>query len=221
MTLSPSDTPAYRVHPHNEEAEQALLGALLVNNHAYEKVSEFPRTEHFFGPVHGQLYEAIVKFIERGQVHNPVTLDWQHSSGNIAVPSPALFPLYGAQVGDGTLSCVQDDTPTRLRVTAPAIERVLARPHADTLTCPLVSMKASWLVNSLSVRRVLAPALLLDNKRARNGAILSTRRIAGLPTGLLAYSPSRECAVALLCWRASLLGCWGATVPSRSQSVSS
>ena len=66
--------PEYRAQPHNEEAEQALLGALLVNNRAYEKVSEFLRPEHFFGPVHGRIYGAIVNFIERGQVANPVTL---------------------------------------------------------------------------------------------------------------------------------------------------
>ena len=74
MTLSPTEEPAYRVQPHNEEAEQALLGALLVNNRAYEKVSEFLLPDHFYGPVHGRIYGAIVNFIERGQIANPVTL---------------------------------------------------------------------------------------------------------------------------------------------------
>lgn len=64
----------YRVSPHNEEVEQALLGALLVNNRALEKVSEFLKPEHFYNPVHGRIYEAIVKFVERGQDASPITL---------------------------------------------------------------------------------------------------------------------------------------------------
>lgn len=64
----------YRVQPHNEEVEQALLGALLVNNRALEKVSEFLRPEHFYNPVHGRIFEAITKFVERGQDASPITL---------------------------------------------------------------------------------------------------------------------------------------------------
>lgn len=64
----------YRVQPHNEEVEQALLGALLVNNRSLEKVSEFLKPEHFYNPVHGRIFEAIVKFVERGQDASPITL---------------------------------------------------------------------------------------------------------------------------------------------------
>lgn len=60
--------------PHNEEVEQALLGALLVNNKSLEKISEFLRAEHFFNSVHGRIYDAIVKFVERGQDASPITL---------------------------------------------------------------------------------------------------------------------------------------------------
>lgn len=64
----------FRVMPHNEEVEQALLGALLVNNKSLEKVSEFLRPEHFYNPVHGRIYQAISTFIERGQDASPITL---------------------------------------------------------------------------------------------------------------------------------------------------
>jgi replicative DNA helicase len=64
----------YRSAPHNEEVEQSLLGALLVNNKALEKVSEFLRAEHFYNPVHGRIYDAIAKFVERGQDASPITL---------------------------------------------------------------------------------------------------------------------------------------------------
>jgi replicative DNA helicase len=64
----------YRVMPHNDEVEQALLGALLINNKALEKVSEFLKSEHFYNPVHGRIYDAIFKFVERGQDASPATL---------------------------------------------------------------------------------------------------------------------------------------------------
>ena len=70
----PREDAEYRVMPHNEEVEQALLGALLVNNKSLEKVSEFLRAAHFYNPVHGRIFEAIVKFVERGQDASPITL---------------------------------------------------------------------------------------------------------------------------------------------------
>ena len=60
--------------PHNIEAEQALLGALLYNNLSYEHVSDFLRPEHFSHQAHGSIYSAIVLLLEKGQVADPVTL---------------------------------------------------------------------------------------------------------------------------------------------------
>ena len=45
--LREGDLAHYRTPPHNNEAEQALLGAILVNNNAYHRVSEFLLPEHF------------------------------------------------------------------------------------------------------------------------------------------------------------------------------
>jgi replicative DNA helicase len=64
----------YRTPPHNSEAEQALLGAILLNNAAFHRVAEFLLPEHFAEGVHGRIYAAIAKLIERGQIANPVTL---------------------------------------------------------------------------------------------------------------------------------------------------
>ena len=65
---------AFREQPHNTEAEQALLGAILVNNEAALKVSGFLTAEHFFEGVHGRIYEHAMALIERGQHATPVTL---------------------------------------------------------------------------------------------------------------------------------------------------
>ena len=64
-----------RVPLHNEEAEQALLAALLHNNGVYEKVAEFLRADHFASSAHQKIFEAITKLIERGQVADPITLN--------------------------------------------------------------------------------------------------------------------------------------------------
>jgi replicative DNA helicase len=65
---------AFRTPPRNVEAEQALLGAILVNNRAYERVSEFLRPEHFADPIHGRIFEACGRLIERGQIADGTTL---------------------------------------------------------------------------------------------------------------------------------------------------
>jgi len=63
-----------RQPPVNIEAEQALLAAILANNQSYEKIADFLLAEHFADPVHGRIYAACGKLIERGQVANAVTL---------------------------------------------------------------------------------------------------------------------------------------------------
>ncbi|MGI9374138.1 MAG: replicative DNA helicase [Hyphomicrobiales bacterium] len=69
-----SDEEAYRSPPHNLEAEQALLGAILVNNEACDRVSSFLEPTHFFEPLHARIYEAASTLIRSGKLASPVTL---------------------------------------------------------------------------------------------------------------------------------------------------
>jgi replicative DNA helicase len=64
----------YRVAPHNIEAEQSLLGAILVNNEAIYRVSDFLKPEHFFEPIHQQIFEIAQSLIRTGKLASPVTL---------------------------------------------------------------------------------------------------------------------------------------------------
>lgn len=68
------DEEPIRLPPHNVEAEQALLGALLVQNKVYDLVSDIVRPEHFAEGVHARIYSAITKLLERGQQASPITL---------------------------------------------------------------------------------------------------------------------------------------------------
>ena len=60
--------------PANIEAEQALLGALLYDNAAYERLSDLLQGRHFFEPFHQRLYSAIEDHIRKGQLAEPIVL---------------------------------------------------------------------------------------------------------------------------------------------------
>src|ERR1700744_1507341 len=70
-----------RLPPSNLQAEQALLGALLANNRAYERVSDFLAAEHFADPIHGRIFHAIARRVDAGQLADAVTLkaEFEHS----------------------------------------------------------------------------------------------------------------------------------------------
>jgi replicative DNA helicase len=71
---SDTATPTYRSAPHNIEAEQSLLGAILVNNDAFYRVSDFLEPKHYFETVHQKIYETASSLIRMGKVATPVTL---------------------------------------------------------------------------------------------------------------------------------------------------
>ena len=66
---------AYRHVPYDIEVEQALLGAILVDNRAIERVSSILKTEDFYDPLHQRIYEVMLSLTERGgMVLTPLTL---------------------------------------------------------------------------------------------------------------------------------------------------
>ncbi|MEC9345667.1 MAG: replicative DNA helicase [Pseudomonadota bacterium] len=81
---------AGRQLPHNLEAEQQLLGALLYNNDAASRVMDFLKPDHFHQPLHGRIYDAILTLIERGELASPVTLK------NRFETDPAMREMGGA-----------------------------------------------------------------------------------------------------------------------------
>jgi replicative DNA helicase len=89
--LRDAEATTYRTPPSNVEAEQALLGAILVNNNAFHRVAEFLLPDHFATAVHGRIFAAMMKLIERGQMANPVTLK------NFFDQDSALAEIGGAQ----------------------------------------------------------------------------------------------------------------------------
>ena len=62
------------VAPSNIEAEQALLGALLYDNAAYERLSDRLQARHFYEPFHQRLFAALESHIRKGQLAEPILL---------------------------------------------------------------------------------------------------------------------------------------------------
>ena len=68
MAQAEADEPLeYRQPPHNIDAEQALLGAILVNNEALDRVSGFLDDVHFYEPIHREIFEVASKLIQAGK----------------------------------------------------------------------------------------------------------------------------------------------------------
>jgi len=65
---------APRQVPYDVDIEQALLGAILVDNYSLERVSNSLKAEHFYDPLHQRLYDAIERMWAKGHVVTPLTL---------------------------------------------------------------------------------------------------------------------------------------------------
>jgi replicative DNA helicase len=59
---------------YNIEAEQALLGALMLNNESLRSVADFLALEHFYEPIHGEIYRVVVELVGTGKVATPITI---------------------------------------------------------------------------------------------------------------------------------------------------
>ncbi|MDP8994165.1 MAG: replicative DNA helicase, partial [Pseudomonadota bacterium] len=74
VRLADAPAPDAPALPQNVEAEAALLGALMIDNRLAEDIQLRLRPDHFFEPLHGRVYEAILKLVDKNMVANPVTL---------------------------------------------------------------------------------------------------------------------------------------------------
>ena len=96
--------PQYREAPNNVEAEQALLGAILMNNDAFYRVSDFLKPAHFYEGLHRKIFEVAGDIIRMGKTANPVTIKTFLAAddrvGDMTVAQ--LQSLYLATVGRST-----------------------------------------------------------------------------------------------------------------------
>lgn len=72
--LTALEGPTFRALPQNIEAEQALLGAIFINNDAFYRVADFLKPNHFFEPLHGHIFELMGELIRSNRIASPITL---------------------------------------------------------------------------------------------------------------------------------------------------
>lgn len=107
-----------RIPPHNEDAEKAVLGAVLIDNEALTKVLDFLRAEDFYKTAHQQIFTAVTFLFNRGEAVDLITLteelkrtDSLEKAGGTAyiailtseVPTSANVEYYAKIVRDDSL----------------------------------------------------------------------------------------------------------------------
>ena len=61
--------------PHDEEAEEVLLGSLLSDNSALDLIENGLSDFHFFVPIYGRVFQSICELVNKDQIANPLTLE--------------------------------------------------------------------------------------------------------------------------------------------------
>ncbi len=98
LPAATSDTEAL---PHNIEAEQQLLGAILTNNEVYDRIASVVKPDHFFDPVHQRIFERAAARIQKNALASPVTMKpfFEDDQGLKELGGPAyLVRLAGAAI---------------------------------------------------------------------------------------------------------------------------
>ncbi len=74
--------------PNNIEAEQAVIGSILVSNEIFDEISVIISSMNFYDPMHQKIYEAIESLIYKGMLANPITLKnhFENEKDDLNVP---------------------------------------------------------------------------------------------------------------------------------------
>jgi hypothetical protein len=185
MSVTPL-RPIDRLPPHNADAEQALLGAILIDNRKYRGVAGFLRTEHFGNAVHGRIFAAMERLICNGTTANPVTLK------NLFDQDGALTQIGGAQyqarlAAEGAMVTNAEDYARIIfdlagrRALIDAVQETLDQAYQVDLNRSSADIAAS-LVNRIDEFSRCAPnRLLAINPRTLEGLPVPMRRFVVTP----------------------------------------
>lgn len=133
--------------PHNIQVEQAILGAVLVNNDAYALVSGTVSRDDFFEPVHSLIFAEIERKIIAGQVASPVTL--RDSFPDAKIGDDMTVSQYLARLAAEATTVVSAPDYARLIRDTATIRRVISiaddlRNARDHLRAPDVALREAW-----------------------------------------------------------------------------
>ena len=100
---APFGDDAAHAPPHNIEAEQALLGALLYDNDVYQRVGDFLKPDHFYDPLHARIYESASQLIIAGSLADAVVLRsrFERDPGMAEIGGPVYLADLMREAPDG------------------------------------------------------------------------------------------------------------------------
>ena len=89
---------SFRELPNNIEAEQSVIGSILVNNEIFDKINHILKPQHFFDPLHQRIYEICAEKISRNSLASPVTIKtfFQEDPGMIELGGVAYLAKLAA-----------------------------------------------------------------------------------------------------------------------------
>lgn len=182
-----------RIPPHNLEAEQSLLGSLLIDADAILKIADQVRAEDFYKDAHRLIFEVIVELFER---HEPIDLlsvcnrleergKLQEIGGRSAVAELTQLVATSGNVGHYAKIVQKKATLRRILKAASAISQMGFNEAEDTEVIldqaeqTLFNVSSNFLKNSFSpIRSVLSEAFeRIDELHRERG------KLRGLPTG--------------------------------------
>ena len=112
-TDAPPNTRTARVPPHNLQAEESLLGAMLLSRDAIAAAVEIVSADNFYKPAYGHIFEAITSLFAAGEPVDPVTVGEELSRAG-------LLDHIG---GTAVLITIQSNTPAT--TSAPRYARIV------------------------------------------------------------------------------------------------
>jgi len=181
------------LQPHATEAEQSVLGGLLLDNAAYDRIASELSSQDFYTAAHQTIYRTIVSMLDRGEPADVVTVDAELEStgqseacgglsylGDLAANTPTAANI-------GAYARVVVDAKTRRDMIA-AGQRLIELAREPGSDAVVRSDKASSIVLTLGEQRgskepapiseVMGTVLEKLEKRIEAGGAIS-----GLPTG--------------------------------------
>lgn len=173
--------------PHNIEAEQAVIGSILINNDAYWCVSPFLLEEHFFEPEHGKLYAACAKLITGGRRATPITLKHDATDpkylGRLA--AAGMSPSIAQDMG----KLVRDLATRRALITLgeELVEKAQTAPvdqHANELIEAAETSLAALAIRGLQTRQISLVEALTDAVDVVAAAYNRESGMIGVSSGL-------------------------------------
>lgn len=185
-----------RIQPHNNEAEQAVIGSMLMDKDAIMEVSDMLNKSDFYNAQYGILFEAMVELFNEGKAVDVVTLMDRLKAKNIsedvisltfigsiisAVPTSANAKQYARIVQDKAvlrkLIKINDDISKDCYLAQEEVENILER--AEESVFRLVQTR-NGSEEFVPMKRIVVDVIGEIEEASRNKG-----RINGLPTGFL------------------------------------